>query len=107
MRKQSSAFIGSGFYEMPLNIWMRIILVENDMVLLARPFDIYDSMKAIEIMRHLSSQFSSLVKAFETTNDRGMIDTEVFSQHLSCYALIFIHGCQELMIVEIQRLSSS
>ena len=107
MRKQSPAFIGDGFDDTPLTMWTRIILVENDMVLLARPFDIYDSMKAIEIMRHPSSQFSFFVKVFEMTDDRRMVDTEVFNQYLGFHALIFIHDCQELLIVKIRRLSSS
>ena len=49
MRKQFPVFIGNGFDDTPVNIWMCIILVENDMVLLVRSFYLDCSMKAIKL----------------------------------------------------------
>ena len=49
MRKQFQVFIGDGFDDTPFNMWARIILVEDDMVLFARSFHLDCSMKTIKL----------------------------------------------------------
>ncbi|GFY75686.1 hypothetical protein TNIN_281811 [Trichonephila inaurata madagascariensis] len=48
-----------------------------------------------------SSDFPHFSKLFEATNDHGLFDIEVFSQHSYCQALVLFHGCQKSLIVEI------
>ena len=48
-----------------------------------------------------SSQFLHFSELFETTNDGGMVHTEVFGQHYLCQASIFFHGCRKCLVVEI------
>ena len=49
MRKQFPALIGDGFDDTTLNMWTRIIVVQDDLILFSRSFYLDCSMEAIKL----------------------------------------------------------